>query len=164
VSEMRGTRCSGPCSYSPLCSAIGHCCNTRVRCRIVSRMRGRCLMALSKISRAYRGCCRPTAYGRLCAVLRPLLDLVEVAHVRLDRIVGFSVGKLAHPNPWHQPGLLIQLSRLHYVNGDPEFPDLNRLFCWQQLLNNLGHRPSFRWRTCEPFRIQRILVQIDLRC
>ena len=30
----------------------GHSCSTRVRCRIVSLMRGRCLMVVTKISRA----------------------------------------------------------------------------------------------------------------
>jgi hypothetical protein len=64
----------------------GHSCNARIRCRIVSLIRGRCLMALAKTSRACRHCA-----GVHQAVLRPLFDLVEVANVRNQRVVGFFV-------------------------------------------------------------------------
>jgi hypothetical protein len=50
--------------------AFGHSSSTRVRCRIVSRIRGRCLIATPKIYRAVEHAID------LGAVLGPLLDLV----------------------------------------------------------------------------------------
>ena len=69
----------------------GHSSSTRVRCRIVSRMRGRCLTVVTKISRAlsrllpaYRGI-------DTHAVPAPRFDLVEVAVVCIERVVGLFV-------------------------------------------------------------------------
>jgi hypothetical protein len=80
----------------------GHRSNTWLRCRIVSRIRGRCLIAAAKTSRALSRL--PADLG---AVLGPLLDLVEVAVVRNQRVVGLFGGPVAHSGwivLWRQIG------------------------------------------------------------
>jgi hypothetical protein len=75
----------------------GCCCSTRDRCRIVSLILGRCLVMRSKIRLALS---RLEPANNSSAIrwpsLRPLLDLVEVAPVSIDRIVGLFVRPAAH--------------------------------------------------------------------
>ena len=71
----------------------GHRKSTRVLFRIVSLIRGRCLMAsvnsLRAFSRLFAGIKQPIDLG---AVLAPLLEFVEVAIIRMERVVRRFVG------------------------------------------------------------------------
>ncbi len=67
---------------------------TRVRCRIVSLMRGRCFIALE-----HRAGPTETITGveqaiNLHPVARPLFDFLEVANIGDQRIVGFLTGPI----------------------------------------------------------------------
>jgi hypothetical protein len=59
---------------------------------MVSVIRGRCFIALAKMSRAVSRLL--PAYRS--AIFGPFLDLVEIAVVRIERVCGFLVGPIIH--------------------------------------------------------------------
>ena len=66
---------------------LRHRSSARVLCRMVKLIRGRCLIAFARSREPCRGCCRQEVID-LRVVPRLLLDLIEVADVGNQRVVG----------------------------------------------------------------------------
>src|ERR1700691_4953002 len=83
--------CRGNTGESQRCAGINS--STRIRCRVVSLIPGRCFMALANTSRGLVEIVAGIKQALdLRAVLGPLFDLVEVAIVRAQRVVSFFAG------------------------------------------------------------------------
>jgi hypothetical protein len=88
-----GVALTGSAAARP--QSFGHRSSTHVRCRIVSLMRGRCLIASAKMSRAFSRLL--PAWSRRSTFVPSfgqLLDLVEIAIVRQERIISCFVGPI----------------------------------------------------------------------
>ena len=78
----------------------GCCCSTRVRCLIVSLIRGRCLTASANSSRALSRLLPVVRHAfDIRAVLGPVFELVEVAIVREQWVFGFLLGPIRLVGP-----------------------------------------------------------------
>ena len=93
----------------------GHCCNTRVRCRIVSLIRDRCLIAAVKTSRPLSRLLPGIEHALdLAAILGSLLDLVGVAAIGVVRVVGLFVEDVKSIREvFHSSGKLLMFSKSH---------------------------------------------------
>ena len=96
VQQLRCRRRSdGPGAPPALGHSSGHRQSTRVRCRIVSLMRGLCLTALANSSCAFFKAAAGVEHALdFHAVFGPLLNLIEIAIVRAERIVGLLVAPI----------------------------------------------------------------------